>query len=209
MKTGNGDRTGGMDWDSVRARLTAATATIGERAGSDTKRARNILERRARLLATPPKDTAIPAGLLTLLTFSLGGGRYGVEEGSVRGVARLPRLSPVPGAPSGIAGISMYQGDLLTVADLRVLLGIPPSATGECNSMLILADGNGQLGIMVEGFNDMATVGAGEVKSATPSDTGMESGLIRGVAPDGVIVINPAGLLAHPNVSSQRVERNT
>jgi chemotaxis signal transduction protein len=206
MKPGSGEKQAGMDRDAVRARLAVLTGDYGGRAGPDAGRNREILERRAILLATPVKETAVPADQLVLVTFFLGAGRYGVEEGSVRGVARLGKLAPVPGAPSGIAGITMHQGDLLTVADLRILLGISASVRGECDSLLILSDGSGQLGIMVGEFGDMATVGAGEVKSATLADAEGESGLIRGVAPDGVIVINPAGLLAHPDVSSRKAE---
>jgi len=209
MKPENGVERGGMDWGTARARLAAADAALARQTNPNPQLAREILERRASALAAPPKETALPAGLLQLVVFSLRGQRYGVEDGHVLGVARLERLSPVPGAPSGIAGITMFLGDLLPVADLCVLLGISPSTPGEYNSLLILADDGLQLGIMVEEFNDMATAGAGEVKPVSPAAAGDGTGLIRGVTPDGTIVINTQALLAHPDLGPRISKGNT
>ena len=170
---------------------------------------REVLAQRARALAAPLKGTILPVGLLQLVTFSLGDGLYGVEDLHVHGVAQLGRVTPIPGAPSAIAGITMHLGDLLTVVDLRLLLGVSPSASDECGFLLILADGRGQIGVMVKGFGNMATAGDEDVRASKPAGDTKASGLIRGVTPDGVIVIHTEGLLAHPDVNAQHVERET
>lgn len=165
-----------------------------------------VLERRARALAVPLLDTVREAGLEQLVVFSLGAGRYGVEESGVRGIAWLGRVAPVPGAPPGIAGITMHLGDLLVIADLRVLLGLPPSGSGNRKSLLVLADGAGQLGIVFEGFADMATAGA--TASTGLPQSGGAAGMIRGMTPDGIAVIDLAGLLAHPDLRSSTANAN-
>lgn len=159
-----------------------------------------ILERRARALAMPIQDTVLEPGLRQIVAFSLGTGRYGVEESGVRGIAWLGRVAPVPGAPPGIAGITMHLGDLLVIADLRVLLGIPASASGNRKSLLVLADGAGQLGIVFEGFAAMATAGAAATAGMS-REAGM-NGMIRGMTPEGIAVIDLGELLAHPDLRS-------
>jgi len=163
--------------------------------------ARALLQRRAALLSAPLQETVLSVGLTQLVTFSLAGGRYGVEDVHVRGAARLGRVTLVPGAPVAIVGITMHLGDLLMVADLRVLLGMAPAVLGAGDALLILADGRGQLGIVVEDFGDMAMIGAGATASTASSETGNGMDLIQGVTPDGIAVINLAGLLAHPDLS--------
>lgn len=161
---------------------------------------REVLDRRARALAVPLLETVIDAGVMQLVVFPLGAGRYGVEGSGVRGIAWLGRVAVVPGAPEGIAGITMHLGDLLVIADLRALLGIPAAESGGRRSLLVLADGAGQLGIVFEGFADMATAGA-------TADTGLPrsghaAGLIRGMTPDGIAIIDLPALLTHPDLSS-------
>jgi len=168
---------------------------------------REILEQRARILAVPLKDSVMPVGLLQLVTFSLGDGLYGVEDTHVHGVGQLGRVTPIPGAPSAIAGITMHLGDLLTVVDLRLLLGASPSESDACAFLLILADGHAQLGLMVKAFGDMATAGLDEVPLAPTAASEHGSSLIRGMTHGGVIVINTAGLLAHPDVNANKSEQ--
>ena len=85
--------------------------------------AQAILDERARRLAqrTPPQADA-PA--IDLLTFTLGPIRYGIEHRFVREVARLISVTPVPGAPDFLLGVTNYRGQVLGLFDLRGLFGI-------------------------------------------------------------------------------------
>ena len=155
-----------------------------------------ILEQRARQLAVPVGETRSAMGQETLVTFFLGDVCLGIAEKSVIGVARLRKLDPVPGAPAEIAGITMFQGDILVLVDLRVLLGVQASAGAEAGMFFVLADGAGRVGILVDLFGDMISMSAGDLKSVSQFQGRAGPDLMRGMTPEGLIIVNPDGLLA-------------
>lgn len=64
--------------------------------------------------------------LIPLLTFCWGEEPYAVPLATVREVARPGRITPVPGGSASLVGAIVLHGDILPVADVRGLLGLPP-----------------------------------------------------------------------------------
>ncbi|OQX68564.1 MAG: hypothetical protein B6A08_09865 [Sorangiineae bacterium NIC37A_2] len=58
------------------------------------------------------------------LSFSLAGESYAVPLASVLEIVVPPPLTEVPRAPKAILGVASVRGRLLTVVDLRVVLGV-------------------------------------------------------------------------------------
>src|SRR5689334_13461259 len=88
---------------------------------------RQILEQRARQLARPVVRDGVRFGV-EALKFALGREHYAIESRYVAGVFRLTKLVPLPGARSPVVGLTAWRGDILTVLDIRQLLGRPAHA---------------------------------------------------------------------------------
>ena len=57
--------------------------------------------------------------------FTLHDTRYAVPMSNVLELQRLPRMTSLPFVPEWLRGVTNLRGDVLSIVDLRVLLGIP------------------------------------------------------------------------------------
>lgn len=183
------------DWENIHARLAAL-----ERASSGSTlseaRARELLEGRARALASLPPAHETRA-MLSLITFTLQQEVYAVESRLVREVCRIVDLTPLPGAASPLAGLTVWRGALLPVIDLRRLLGLNDRSVTERPTLVILDDGEegglagiadaaGAVGIIAGTPGELCNV---PISAMQPAPDGMvAAAYVRGLLGDGTIV---------------------
>ena len=74
-----------------------------------------------------------------LVTFSLGNEKYAFDMGYMKKIRWAKGITQVPGLPPHIPGIINLRGEIISVVDLKALLGIssetPPKATIMVTSM--------------------------------------------------------------------------
>ena len=150
---------------------------------------------------------------IRLATFTLGGERYGLDIRAVREITRNVSVTPVRGAPAAVRGLQNLRGQVVTVIDPGVQLGIGPREVGP-ESRLVVLKTNGELqargctgvttaddlvGLLVDAVSDVAEAGPAEWESRPPNliGAGAErvSGLVR-LADALVRVLEPETLLA-------------
>ncbi|WP_127126428.1 chemotaxis protein CheW [Georgenia sp. SYP-B2076] len=101
-----------------------------------------------------------------LVTFTVGGNRYGVDVASVREAVRAPRRTPVPLAPPEVDGLANLRGQIVMRIDPRRRLQLPPRPA-ELRPMLIVAEANGEtVGLLVDEVGDVVDVDPDQVKAA-------------------------------------------
>ncbi|MDX1492643.1 MAG: chemotaxis protein CheW [Longimicrobiales bacterium] len=130
-----------------------------------------------------------------VLTFLLGGERYGVEARCVLGVARVEHLTPLPSAPGPLAGLVLWRGSILTVVDLEGPLGAPRVGLDDRARVVVVRPrstdvGGMDLGILVGDVEGILDVG-GDLEA--PEN---ESELVAGRAAGALTVLNPRALPA-------------
>ena len=75
-------------------------------------------------------------------TLEIGGLLAGIEVDRVREILVEPEITPVPLAPSGVLGLLNRRGEIITVLDARVRLGIgPPSGAVPDTHAIVSIDG--------------------------------------------------------------------
>lgn len=57
-----------------------------------------------------------------LLRFKVNGKEYAIGVKQVREILKIDRISAVPNSKSGISGIALVRGDVVTVVDLKYVL---------------------------------------------------------------------------------------
>jgi purine-binding chemotaxis protein CheW len=179
-----------IDWADLRRRLDAAQA------GHVEADPQALLESRARALAQATGDQeAKGAEQLRLLTFSLGGERYAVELRHVVEVFRLPALSPLPGAPAPVFGLTAWRGELLTLLDLRRILGLASERLDDLRIALVLGERSAPVAVLADGVDDVLVLDPRSVRPAPEGAAATERDYVRGVTSDAVLVLDGAWLL--------------
>lgn len=72
------------------------------------------------------------------LLFTLAGGRYAVAVPSILEIGRIPPITPVPNVPPWIRGVINLRGDILSVIDIRVFLGLEALPQIETSRLLVV-----------------------------------------------------------------------
>jgi len=154
-----------------------------------------ILEARARALARPlAHERAAGADSLRLLAFSLGGERYAVELRYALEVFRLSTFSPLPGAPAPIFGLTAWRGEIVTLVDLRRMLGLPSQRLDDLRIALVLGEPSAPLAVLADAVDDVVDLDPRTLAAAVDGAAASRE-YIRGVTPDAVLVLDAARLL--------------
>jgi purine-binding chemotaxis protein CheW len=118
------------------------------------------------------------------VVFRVEGGLYALPLAAVREVVVTPEVfSRVPRAPASVTGVINLRGRVVTVVDLRPVLGFA-AASQPAAKLLLLDRGRRDLALGVsdvEGIEQLQTVSS-ELAEAT--------GLVRGVARLGPATVN-------------------
>lgn len=154
---------------------------------------REVLEQRARALAKP---AAKPTGrTIEIVTFVLSGETYGVESRYVLEVFRLAELSPLPGAEAPVLGITTWRGALLSILDLRPLLGLSANALSDLAHVIVLGRETAAFGILADGVRDLLAVPVSAV-AQPPEGIAVRRDYLRGITAEALIVLAADKLLA-------------
>ena len=186
-----------LDWEEARARLRKAEEAALEQVQLSPERAKDVMERRARALARPLAPPEKNEGSLEVVLFGLGRERYALETRFVREVLRLVDLTLLPGAPPPFAGVTHHRGEILVVVDLRGLLGISAEGVTDLSRVVVLGEGEGQIGLMADQVFEVNKLPAEALRPPPESVSGIGREILRGLTGDAILVLDPEALLRH------------
>jgi chemotaxis signal transduction protein len=83
-----------------------------------------------------------------LLVAHIGVGRFAFRLGSVREIVPLPPMTPLPGAPAAVLGITNVRGRVVTVIDGGRRWSVPTAVEG--GTLLVVAFEGRWLGVRVD-----------------------------------------------------------
>jgi purine-binding chemotaxis protein CheW len=139
-----------------------------------------------------------PVVLEEYLTFQLGGETYGLEIGRVLEVLRTPRITEVPRAPAGVAGIITVRGEVVTVVDPRGRIGLPHAEGPPAGRVVIVHDEEGTCGLLIDRVAGVARLPRGALEPC-PQALGSAGGeLFLGIGREQdrlFLVLDPRALL--------------
>jgi purine-binding chemotaxis protein CheW len=181
-----------FDWDAARRRLQQPRTAPA----SDDAQTRKILDERARRLAAPIVAPT-PGDALEVLTFVLSSGRYAIEHACIHEVVRLHSMTPVPGAPPCVAGVTNYHGNVLLLIDLRDVLGKRSTPLNDLSRIIVLGERTPEFGLLAERTDETRTIPQAALQPM-PIGTSADDRLYRGVTVDGLAILDGKALLADP-----------
>jgi purine-binding chemotaxis protein CheW len=91
---------------------------------------------------------------LLITGFTLGTASFGIDAKSVQEVVKVGVLTPVHGAPAGVAGIRNLRGRIVTVIDMARHLGLGVVEVGTDTRLLIIENQGESYGFLVDDLTD-------------------------------------------------------
>lgn len=128
--------------------------------------------------------TAENDALIPLLAFRWGNEVYAVPLAAVREVARLGRMTPIPGGSRTIIGAIVLHGEVLPVVDIRGVLGLAasPECTNTGNVLVVRDQGNPAdlIGLYVDAIGEVMYVQEAEIRAQEDSPQSLSSRFFSG-----------------------------
>lgn len=87
---------------------------------------------------------------------SMGGELFTIDLKSVREVFVVESITPVPGMPSGLVGVTNLRGTVIPLLDLRPMFGL--DAVAALRYAVVVQQGNSQVGILVDAVPEIRTI---------------------------------------------------
>jgi len=184
-----------IDWEAIHQRLARAAAAGSEGFRRDPEETRRILRKRALAAAIPPAGPD-DADRLELLIFLLAGETYGIETRHVGEVCHLKDLTAIPCTPTYVAGVMNLRGRILAVVDLSKLFELPARGLTELNRVIVLGVGDEELGLLADSIEGVRQVDSSDLQESLPTLTGIRERFLKGVAGQGLAVLDGGRLLA-------------
>lgn len=105
----------------------------------------------------PAASRGRAGSLSRVCLLTLGGEIYAVDLRHVREVFEVDVITPVPGMPPALVGVTNVRGAVIPVMDLRRMLNLPTGGPPPPYAVII-KHGNHQVGVLVERVPEIKTV---------------------------------------------------
>ena len=116
------------------------------------------------------------------VTFRLSDEIYGINVMQVQEVLRVSEIAPVPGAPHYVLGIINLRGNVVTVIDTRIRLGLATTEVTDSTRIVIIEGAKHVVGILVDCVAEVVDLPMSEVESAPNVGNDESAKYIQGVA---------------------------
>lgn len=136
--------------------------------------------------------------------FTIAGVHYAVGQQFVTELDRVPKTTLVPQVPAWIRGVANIRGDIISVVDLRLFLGIEPAAPHSGRLLVVrLPDEELTIGFVVDGIGQIVTVASEDIRPPASPLEGALAPFLAGVSVIGerlVAVVDLDRLLRSPEI---------
>jgi purine-binding chemotaxis protein CheW len=99
-------------------------------------------------LPGPVQTKATESSTMRAAVISLGGELFTIDLKNVREVFVVESITPVPGMPSGLVGVTNLRGTVIPLVDLRSMFALNSDAT--LRYAVVVQHGNWQVGVLVD-----------------------------------------------------------
>ena len=137
-------------------------------------------------LATDSAPRRVAARADRHVVFTSAGSAYAVLETSVTEAGRIPKITRVPRVPEWVRGVTSLRGEVLSVLDLRLFLGLEPTSLHTGRLLVVRLtpreDDELSLGLLVDSVDQIASVPRDDVRPPASPLEGALAPFVTGVA---------------------------
>lgn len=184
----------GLNWQEAYARLERLAQATGRASTHSAEEAQAVLDTRARELARPTAPERASGTLLEVARFRSSGQEYALETRFVHEVLRGAELTPLPGAPPLLRGLTLLRGEVLPVVELAPLFGRPVSGHG--SGVLLIGLGRADLGLAVETVEEVVLLSRDTLLPPPATLAAEAVRLVSGIHREGTLLLEGEALLS-------------
>jgi purine-binding chemotaxis protein CheW len=184
-----------IDWQAIGKRLMEVSLATEEASKPSPERARRILDERASNLARPSVDPHSARKTTEVINFARDGERYCIETRCVREVRRFGEVTPLPGVPDFLVGVTNLRGEILPLIDIRCFLEIPSKAPPVSTHVVVCGDARAEFGIIADTMHDVSGVAIDELAPHPFGQSERSRDCVLGIARNATVVLNGFALL--------------
>jgi purine-binding chemotaxis protein CheW len=173
-----------------RAGLTDAGSAL------NPQQAHAVLKARAALLAIPPHEDAAAGTQLDCLGFLLSGESYAMDMSYITQTLPLSEFTPLFCTPGFVLGITNLRGRIISIIDLRRFFELPEVGLCDLNRVIVVSDGNMELGILADSIVGVIPVPLGELQPPPAALTGIREEFLAGVTADRLALLDIGKILS-------------
>lgn len=130
---------------------------------------------------------------IQLATFLIGDVLLGIDINLVKEISRPLGMTGVPHTPECVRGVINLRGEVVTLLDLRRILGLAEKFDSETQRNLIVQFGNEHVGLCVDDISDILSIDGNAIEPPPANINGIEGRFFRGVVPlqeEIVVILN-------------------
>ncbi len=116
-----------------------------------------------------------------LVTFYLGGSRYGIDILKVQEINKVKEWTPVPHADDFVLGILSLRGSIVTILDLGKKLGLAQTRLSEDSRNIILNSEGECVGFLVDRIGSVTSTHWDQVAEPPPNVNAEQGRFLEGV----------------------------
>ena len=121
------------------------------------------------------------AAEVELATFYVADLLLGIPIRKVEEISRYCSVTPVPGAPESVCGVMSLRGEVVTVLDFRVVLGLGTTTyTRQTRNVIVQARGE-RIGLLVDRVADVVRAASTDFVTPPANMSGSESRMFQAV----------------------------
>jgi purine-binding chemotaxis protein CheW len=121
------------------------------------------------------------AAEVELATFYAADLLLGIPIHEVEEISRSCAVTPVPGAPASVCGVMSLRGEVVTVLDLRVVIGLGKTECTKQTRNVIVHAGGERIGLLVDRVADVVRAATADLLPPPANMNGAESTMFRAV----------------------------
>ena len=119
------------------------------------------------------------------VVFTIASRRFAVDARLAKGVVRAPRVVRLPGVPPYILGLAGVRGEVISVTDPALLLGLPGERPPGGGYLLMLASEGVKAALWVDRICDVAQLPEDRLLPLEAPWPGAPPGVLAGQSADG------------------------
>lgn len=115
-----------------------------------------------------------------LVVFKLSKEWYGVDIASVKEVIKAGKITYLPSSPNNIIGIINLRGNILSVTDLKKILGLPEEGLTGGSRIVVVESGNLETGFLVDEVDEVSEWSMAKVEPTLATIASEKADYIKG-----------------------------
>jgi purine-binding chemotaxis protein CheW len=116
-----------------------------------------------------------------VITFRINEELIGIDIRKIIKITKPLDITPVPNCGEAVVGVMNLRGNIITIVNPKKMLGLPENGQDHQQIIIVVDTVLGQIGILVEKIEGVATIHEDEIQPSPINAIGIESEFTRGV----------------------------